>query len=479
MLGVTLGNYSGSTSALVNPAMLVNTKLYADFNLLTADVFFRNNFAYIPAGDATIYDLLRKGTDLPTYGQDNNNFVYYQDEKLKFTTANVRVMGPSAMLQIGDHAVAFTTGVRYFASGNDIPWEMPVFGYEGIKYGPLHNINFKDYELDFSTTAWSEIGLSYAHNIYRFLDNQLSIGVSVKYLMGFGGAYVGTNDIDYIVQNDSVIIVNNMNTELGLALPIDYDNNDFPDGGSLLKGSGIGLDLGMVYTKMRSVDKNNWRGSRLCAQEYEDYIFRIGVSILDIGRVNYKTNAQLHNYEDAAIYWQNFDTTNFSNVNQLLGEMSQLFYGDPDATLQSNTIKIGLPTALSVQFDYHHYKDLYLGVFWIHPLRFNQHSLRRPAQLAVVPRYETKWLEFSLPISIYDYRYPRVGLSARFAFLTVGTERLGTWLGLADLNGVDIYASIKFNFGKGNCRDRSPSHCVNSEYGYSKKQKQLFKKRFR
>lgn len=477
MLGVTLGNYSGSTSVLINPALLTSSKLYADFNLISADVFFRNNFAYIPGSDATIYDLLKSNPDLPTYGADNNNFIYYQNEKLKFTTLSVKAMGPSAMLQIGRHALALTTGVRYFASGNNVPWEVPVFAYEGIKYRPLHNINFSDYDLDFSTTAWAEVGLSYAYNVYRFLDNKLTFGLSVKYLMGYSGAYVSSDHVDYVVQNDSVIIINSMTTEVGVALPVDYSNNDFLSAPTI-KGSGVGLDIGVVYTKMKSVDPARWR-NRLCAQPYDDYIYRLGISIIDIGRLNYKQNAQLHAFNDVSVYWENFDTTNFSNVNQLVGEMSELFYGDPAASYQGNSVTIGLPTALSVQFDYHHYKNLYLGVFWIQPIRTNKHSLRRPAQLAVAPRYETKWLEVSLPLTLYEYRYPRVGFSARFGFLTVGTERLGTWLGLADLNGVDIYASIKFNFGKGSCRSRSYSHCANGEYGYSKKQRQTFMKRLR
>ncbi len=58
MLGVTLGNYSGVSSIMVNPAMIANTKYYLDINLVSADVFFRNNFAYIPASDASIYSLI-------------------------------------------------------------------------------------------------------------------------------------------------------------------------------------------------------------------------------------------------------------------------------------------------------------------------------------------------------------------------------------------------------------------------------------
>jgi len=103
--------------------------------------------------------------------------------------------------------------------------------------------------------------------------------------------------------------------------------------------------------------------------------------------------------------------------------------------------------------------------------------LRRPAQISLVPRYETKYLEFSLPIQLYEYRYPRIGFAARFAFLTIGTERIGTYLGLADLNGLDIYFSIKLNIAKGSCRKVIPVKCLNYEYGYSDKDKKMFKKK--
>jgi len=143
-------------------------------------------------------------------------------------------------------------------------------------------------------------------------------------------------------------------------------------------------------------------------------------------------------------------------------------------------MKIGLPMAVSLQFDYRvkQVKNVYVAAVWVHPLRFNLHTLRRSAHLSIIPRYELKHLEFNLPIMLYEYKYPRIGFSARFSFLTIGTERLGTYLGLADLNGMDIYFSIKLNIGKGTCRKiKVPNECLNYEYGYSDKEKAKFKKR--
>jgi hypothetical protein len=81
--------------------------------------------------------------------------------------------------------------------------------------------------------------------------------------------------------------------------------------------------------------------------------------------------------------------------------------------------------------------------------------LYRPAQLSVTPRYETQYFEVNLPVSLYDFRYPRMGVAARIWFLTLGTDNLLGFLNLTDFTGFDLYVSVKFNFLKGKCRRTS------------------------
>jgi len=468
LLGVTLGNYSGTAGLMLNPARMTTNKVYLDINLATANLFVSNSAVYIPSEDISIWDLYKKDYVFPTYGEDKRNVKYYDNHNLKNATVNARLLGPSAMLQIGDHAFGITTGVRYLMTGNRIPWDIAEISYNGLDYEPLHGIEFDDNDFDFSTSAWMEIGISYAYDVYKSYDEQLTVGISLKKLWGYGGAYSSTSNVNYIVVNDSTINIKNLNSELGFSAPVDYDNNDFISGSPIFRGSGMGLDIGAVFVKKRHVNMNKWRGEKLCSQTYDDYIYRIGVSILDIGRVKYSTDAQLHSYDNVSQYWASVDTIQWNNINSLLGQVSETFYGDSTASLKSNTIKIGLPTAFSLQADFSFENNLYLGAMWIHPIRFNMSSLRRPAQFAIVPRYETKYFEMSLPISVYEYKYPRVGIAARFYFVTVGTERLGTYLGMADLNGLDIYASIKIGINKGSCKNKFSGACSNQDFGRKK-----------
>ncbi len=478
MFGVTLGNYNGLTGSMLNPAIMTNTRNYLEINFVSFHFFANNDAYYIPGSDLSIWDIWKEGTVFPVYGEKKHNFLMYDNKRPKYATADIRILGPSAMFQYGNHAFAITTGARMFTSGNRVPYEIPVFGYESLQYEPLQDINFNDHDFDAASMAWMEIGLNYAYNIYQFLDDQVTIGASVRALWGYAGVYGAVNNVDYIILNDSTINVNNINGSVGFAVPVDYNTNDYPVHDPFFKGHGYGIDIGVVYTKRRYIDNKRWE--RPCDQRYEEYEYRIGFSILDIGRIKFNRNAQLHSFDDVSVFWQNFDTLSYSNVNQIVGEISNTLYGDPEASYRGNVMKIGLPMAVSLQFDYRvkQVKNVYVAAVWVHPLRFNLHTLRRSAHLSIIPRYELKHLEFNLPIMLYEYRYPRIGFSARFSFLTIGTERLGTYLGLADLNGMDIYFSIKLNIAKGSCRKiKVPNECLNYEYGYSDKQKAKFKKR--
>ncbi len=475
MLGLSQSNYSGVHSILSNPAMLTNTRSYFDVNFIGLDFFAQNNFIYIPGNDYNVWKAMRQ-EELPTYGDDNHNFLYYKNQRNKFAITNLRILGPSAMIQLGDHAFALSTTVRVYVSGNAIPWEVPVLGAEGMDYKPLLNINFEDDDVDFTTAEWAETSLSYAYNIHKRMDNKITIGITLKKLWGISGGYAFVNNIDYILLNDSTINIKNLNGEIGFSAPVDYNTSEIPDDGPIVKGSGLGIDIGAVFIKQKYVGTKKLK--RLCGQRYEDYIYRVGISILDIGRLKYKYNAQRHSYDDVSVFWQDFDTINYNSINQSVAELSELFYGDPTASYRGDVIKIGLPTAISIQGDYHFKDNFYFGAFWIQPIRFNMRTMRRPAQLAFIPRYESKYIDVNLPISLYEYRYPRIGLSARFYFLTIGTERLGTWIGLADLNGLDFYFSLKFSIGKGSCKKRiGDGACSNSEFGYSDKELEMFRKR--
>jgi len=176
----------------------------------------------------------------------------------------------------------------------------------------------------------------------------------------------------------------------------------------------------------------------------------------------------LHRFTNVNHYWEQFDTIQFISLNRSMRSYSGVFYGNVDSSLISKKINIGLPAAISLQFDYHLKNSIYLGFIWVHPLKVNQNTIWRPAQLAVIPRIENRYFSLSVPVSFYNYSQPRIGFSMRFLSLSLGTDNLVSWFGLTDFTGVDIYFSLKINLLKGNCLSTKKGACYNQNFGTNK-----------
>jgi hypothetical protein len=68
----------------------------------------------------------------------------------------------------------------------------------------------------------------------------------------------------------------------------------------------------------------------------------------------------------------------------------------------------------------------------------------------------------ALPLTFFEYSKPHLGLAVRYGMLVLGTDRLGTYLGLWDATGIDFFFGIKFSrceSGKGKGKRRSKTGC--------------------
>ena len=106
-------------------------------------------------------------------------------------------------------------------------------------------------------------------------------------------------------------------------------------------------------------------------------------------------------------------------------------------------MKIFLPSTLSVQFDYHVKKNWYVNSTVFIPVVYISPMIERPSVLALTPRYESRFLEINLPLVLYDYKYPRFGLSVRIDGFTIGSDNLMCFTSSKDFTGADIYVSYR------------------------------------
>jgi hypothetical protein len=68
---------------------------------------------------------------------------------------------------------------------------------------------------------------------------------------------------------------------------------------------------------------------------------------------------------------------------------------------------------------------------------------------SITPRYETKWFEASIPVSLIYYGNwrARLGLAVRAGYFIFGGDALGGLLGLRNMEGADFYAGVHFFVG--------------------------------
>jgi hypothetical protein len=180
------------------------------------------------------------------------------------------------------------------------------------------------------------------------------------------------------------------------------------------------------------------------------YKYKIGVSLLDFGNIKYnENNSEVFAIDvDSLLIGPNEDIENVLNsitTGQEVGAISR-----PN--------RMSLPTVLSLQLDF----NVWNNMFYINgtiiqgiPPFANSFGVRRANSVSVTPRFETKWFDLAMPLSLYEYRQPQLGLSMRLYFLTIGTDKLLSMFIPSDLYGADIYAQVKVPLFKNpNCKDR-------------------------
>lgn len=469
MLGIINSNYSGINSTLVNPASMLNSKLFFDFNIGTADVFFQNNYTFLSKNDYKFSRLFKKNPEYPKHQPDNEiNYYNLNNTDSKNAYLNIRAIGPSAMFILNNHAIGFHTSFRTIVQAKNIPYNISSHAYNGLDYDPLQNIDFNNNNYKINELSFTEIGFSYAYSFYNKRKDYFSAGITIKRLYAYSGTYLNIDNSTYKVSNDTTLAMNNISGEIGFAAPLDYDENEFINNSPYIndvRGKGWSFDIGITYQK-KIHEISNRHYKNLCQKKYQEYKYRIGISLLDIGKVNFDKNAQKHYFDNVSHTINNVNKENFTNFNNMIKDFSYRFYNDSTQLLVAEKFSIALPSAISLQFDYRYKKHLYINSSFFYSLKVNKEGqIERPGLISITPRYEKYNFEVNIPFSLYEFKQPRIGLAVRFYDVTIGTDKLGGFFNFSDFYGLDLYCSVKISLSKGRCfKLRRWSPCQNYEY---------------
>lgn len=474
MQAVSTASYAGVNSITLNPSLPVLSPLYLDINLISANAFVQNNYLYIYRNQDKLSRLIRN--DVQTADATDIYSDYYIPGN-KHGLIDVRVMGPSGSVMFGRHSVGLYTGVRSLTSLRDVPYTLAKFFYEGLYFPPQYDMTF-DYsdKVRFGSMHWGEIGLNYSGIIFEKADQAVSVGITAKRLLGYAGTYAVMDRLNYRVPNYDTLIINHADMEAGLSAPVNYNENVFNS--ALVRGKGFGFDVGITYERKVMNGKLNNHFSKLCAQNYTPYLFRIGAAVTDIGSIRFTENAMKLKVMDGSLFWPGISGLQYDNINGMVAELSNRFNGDPESLKVADNFTMNLPAALNLHADinltglilsntssslsYNMNKkqgNRFLGHGEWHvagvvllPLITGKTTVNRSSVISLGTRYETRHVQAGINATIWNYDRLLVGANIRLGYFFIGSDDLLSFMKIKDYTGTNLYAGVKFNLAKGSCR---------------------------
>lgn len=435
-IGFLSDNYSGVNAVVSNPANIKNSIYKVDINLTSASAYGSNDYFGV-----NVFDALKDeySFDLESIKSPTND---------NRASGNIDVLGPSFMFNLNANStIAFFTRGRLFVNVNEI---------NGATIMSIDDDTITDYSINEENfnavaNAWAEFGVSYARTIFSNNQNELNGGFSIKYLKGLGSAYAFGKDVNFTYDADGTDLGGGENTgsisssgALNFARFDEFDSDNY-DYKSPESASGFGLDLGLTYL---------WNPNNFSDTNGNDYKIKIGLSITDIGFINYKNGTrELYNISNSAVSEDDFN--NAESIDNLLNSFYTRIEG-------SNGYKVDLPTAVHFNLDWNLNSKLFLNFNTnVSVMSKNRVTANRIVNMAsLTPRYESKWFSFYLPLSVMERNGLRIGAGFRAGPLYAGSGSLISAFASDNNQQADVYAGFKIPIYRNTPKDKDEDGIV-------------------
>ncbi len=448
-LGIRNSNYAGIQGALLNPSSIADSKLKWDVNILSMGEVFDNTYLYAPKSSLTLFGfkkIIKGSIDENLFG---THFDLQHPDKLYNFTLSTEILGPSLFCKIAKrHAIGLTIAARSYTNIKDISGNLAQNAFDYFLNKDLWNTTFHENTARLNSMTWLEYGLHYAWVVYSNSRDELKAGISLNYLQGIAAAFVKNTHITYKIGDTTNLTFSNSSIDYGRTDIDTYKKiNGYHD---LNHGHGLGADLGLTYVRFRnpSVNTDHTWGKIQGGQGKSNYYYRLGISFIDIGSIDFKRNAATYHLQTGAADFSNWHQSKFSGNAQLDQTLSAVFYqGDSAKSFTGAHFNMAMPSAISIQADWNFYPNFFANVTVIKGFGHGSNQgVTRPDVYSLTPRYETKWAEVSVPMSLLYYNHwkPRIGIAVRAAYFFFGGDAPGSLLKLNDLEGVDFYAGVHF-----------------------------------
>lgn len=455
-LGVATSNWSGTNSIYLNPANLADSRHKFSVDLFSVNFGVDNNLATIKN-----FNDLVSGTDV------RNALTFSSRDRFSIVAPYAEVRGPGFMVSLGHkHGIALTTRVRAFNQFDNFNQNL----YRNLidsSFKITGQTQFKADKFNWTAHLWSEIGLSYGGIIIDKKKHVVKGGITGRYLIGAGymSAVSKNLDVNYSFQNNtSYLAFTNTDIHLaqgGIALGNDgsntLTNNLF---GSA--GKGFGFDLGLAYEfrpKYQSYKYDMDGKTGLTDRGKNTYMLRVSAAVTDLGSIKYSSNNRQVNLtgNGTLVGTEMYNKKTYDEIKNYMASK-----GIKADSSTGNSTKVGLPTAMVVNVDYHAYKGLYVNLLYMgNVVDRTRHGNTIYNQFTLTPRFDIRALTFSVPVT-YNMMTKSIkyGAAVRVGGFFFGSDDLTGLIG-SNAYGANMYFGAYVPFNKKKPRDSDGDHVSN------------------
>lgn len=438
MWGPSSSNFAGQYGLDLNPASIAGVPYKWELHFLSMDAAVVNNYMYLKSQSKFISKSF-KGEAI----QEGKLTDLYTKRPNKFGYASLFMKYPAFIWTEKKWSAGFHLSTRAEVSATNVPYHLAKFIKEGFDYDQQQNIRYEVRNAKAAVLNWHELGLTFAGVLHDDREYFVTGGITVNSLYGLNAMYLDLEYADYIVPADTLLIVDEIVATYGHALPENGTNG----GDSPLSKRGFGYSSTIGFQLYKNRNENFYNPCKKRNGE-KPYDYRLGMSMIDLGYLNFTKGTRTYAFNGQSTDWYGIDTTSFGGLVQTDSIFSEQFFGGYRQSRDKREMRIYLPTAASIQFDYAFTENYFVNVSVIQRVPLGNFSIRRANQIAITPRFESRRFEIALPVSYYELFRPRVGVSFRFGIFTIGTDMISPLLGITDSYGANFYFGIAWrNFG--------------------------------
>ena len=478
MPGVAMGNYAGTQALYHNPAFVADSRYSVHVNFVGAQLYVANN--HIKYNVPYSFLSLITGTVPNKYRNERGAIILPRVDLEQKLNGNPKHMNlglegrlPSVMVSLLDGKVGVAATSRVRVLGNMSQFTEPLArALRGRGKGEdIQKQLFENQSGNLHLNGVGEVALTLGGVL---LDNEtdfFKVGITAKRLIGLYNAHVIIEDGSFGIYPDEnyqlkkeLIEVPTIDATYGYTSDAAFQDLRLSPAwmlGNAPAGSGWGFDVGMVYEYRPNANRYSYtdRGVRKRDGSINKYLYRISVALTDLGGVRFKNPNYVSQFQTSALN-RSFRFENFQKLDGTAGFFNAVNKSlDTDTSSPATSFRSVLPTAFQTSLDYQVQPNIYVNTLWVqNRIGAGAFGMKAESVLAVTPRYEHRWYEVSVPVSIMNrYGSFGVGVAGRVGPLWFGTDHLLGLLNVGKPKTFNLYAGL--STGLFRRPPRSPNAC--------------------